>query len=679
MSQRNTTSQYERKLARQRQLDLMEAAATGTAPTMELDTSAFESPVRSRRSSFEEEIVFQQPRQTESLFGKREAKTSVNLMDHDTGVYSVSSNRFQDALLKAKALFFRSENDAGDAYLGDEHVPHDKRRLSSACALLCSTFQSILSNPRRRMLVAVLILAVTLVSITTTTVQHRAPSQKVLRQQNSVRFNEILSVLENNDVSPPNVFLDYDSAEYHALRWLSYSDPARLAPTDPNLVQRYALVVLFYQSFLAFEKEAGRQAPIEFSDREQFEGVPNPGWIRRDGWLTQKGICAWWGVECVEREIDGVLYDKYNDNAAVTGLNLTANNVYGTLPKEIGALDSLMFLDLSKNKLHGTFPATWPRPLFQLKMLFLQGNELKGEIPTHIGFFEALEFFRLDHNQIGGSIPTEINRMAHLREFDVGHNQMTGGIPDMDRIHNLQGLHVNNNLMNADFPFTIAKSQSLLRLYMQENQFKGTLPPEIENLRKLQVLQVNNNNMTGPIVSHIFQDLDQLQEVRLDHNTFSGPLPHSAGDLTKLRILMMNNNKFTGDIPEEWDGEMANLQVLHLHHNQLDGTIPLALVSSLPNAREMWLNDNLLHGEIPKTIGIMSNLETLYVENNKLMHKIPLQMRELVKLKEFRVYGNTLTGTIPVQVCTLKEEHALEYIAADCHRKNPCKCCNDCY
>lgn len=99
-------SQYQRRLARQRQLDLMEAAASGTVPSMQLDTSSMAetdgSYLRARSRSPEEiqvpgdrpyvptrvSLAASQPRG--SIFEHRQADvddSGLNLMDHDTGIY----------------------------------------------------------------------------------------------------------------------------------------------------------------------------------------------------------------------------------------------------------------------------------------------------------------------------------------------------------------------------------------------------------------------------------------------------------------------------------------------------------------------------------------------------------------------------------------------------------------
>ena len=61
------------------------------------------------------------------------------------------------------------------------------------------------------------------------------------------------------------------------------------------------------------------------------------------GWLGIKGTeCNWYGVTCT--------------SGSVTGLFLTDNLLTGTIPPELGALESLTDLWLNSNSLSGSIP-----------------------------------------------------------------------------------------------------------------------------------------------------------------------------------------------------------------------------------------------------------------------------------------------------------------------------------
>jgi hypothetical protein len=91
-------STFERKIARQRQLDLMEAAASGLAPPMELDTSTIVESEARLRNQLTDGVRTPPPPQSTRFLARRnlfaphrkklQPGMALNLMDHTKGIYS---------------------------------------------------------------------------------------------------------------------------------------------------------------------------------------------------------------------------------------------------------------------------------------------------------------------------------------------------------------------------------------------------------------------------------------------------------------------------------------------------------------------------------------------------------------------------------------------------------------
>jgi len=692
-------SQYERKLARQRQLELMEAAASGTAPSMELDTSSFAetdgSFLRSRQTESSSIDTGVQPNRRStssaagaagnaSIFGNRDPQpgTSLNLMDHATGIYHEQKTGFMSsvaALFRGGRSSTTDEHDASPAMGGDDFVGDVYKRNSSNSSQqrvgpITVACRSLLGNRRRLFTLMAIAMGMFVAVFAGTTIAGRPPSEKVVRQQNSNRFNSIYDEIISQGLSHSDVFLSTAAPEYHALRWVAYSDSATLETSDPMILQRYALASFYYSSYLSFQEHAGEQKPIEF-DGLQFEGVPNPGWTRKDFWLTEKGICSWWGVHCEVKMVEGAIVTRYDDNLPIVGLNLTSNRVYGTLPPEFKGLDTMEYLDLSNNRMHGTIPHQMGR-MFLLEALNLQRNDFSGQLPAELGLVEEVRLLLLSHNKFTGSIPPELARLFSLQTLDLENNQLQGAIPDLASCHKLRHFWVQDNQLTGKFPFVLAKLTNLVEIEIQNNKISGTIPPEIENLRSLELIAVQNNLIRGTIPGQMFPKLRFLKTLTMEDNQFEGSIPSQIGMLTQLREFRVNNNKMKGFLPTEIEN-MRSLETLHIYGNKFGGPMP-SQVGGMRELREFWAHSNEFN-LIPSELGTLEKLEILYLEKNKFRGVIPTELGKLDRLKTLRLFHNLLTGVVPLELCKLKTDHDLSYISADCNSRVPCPCCNKCF
>ena len=92
----------------------------------------------------------------------------------------------------------------------------------------------------------------------------------------------------------------------------------------------------------------------------------------------------------------------------------------------------------------------------------------------------------------------------------------------------------------------------------------------------------------------------------LQSSKLVGPVTPYVGNLSFLRNLTLQNNSFHNNIPLEI-GHLHRLQVFRLDNNTLNGKIPSNL-SGCANLIDFPVSYNLLIGEIPTTLGTWSKL-----------------------------------------------------------------------
>lgn len=228
-------------------------------------------------------------------------------------------------------------------------------------------------------------------------------------------------------------------------------------------------------------------------------------WNNDGGWLTNS-LGNWSGVTL--------------SGGRVTGLNLTNNNLRGSLPAALGDLAALTFLDLSDNQLTGDIPVTLGN-LTSLERLYLHRNQLSGSIPATLGNLENLLDLFLFRNQLTGTLPPSLGRLGALEELWLFINRLDGEIPAaLGELDNLRTLWVSDNQLRGEVPAALGQLGALQRLFLYRNQLTGALPAELADLDQLTELRLYGNFLTSSTAVS-FGTMDRLQTVGLHDNQLS--------------------------------------------------------------------------------------------------------------------------------------------------------------
>jgi len=238
------------------------------------------------------------------------------------------------------------------------------------------------------------------------------------------------------------------------------------------------------------------------------------------------------------------------------------------------------------------------------------------------------------------------------------------------------------------------------------NQLRGTIPPELGRLTKLEHLAFSENQLRGGIPPELGR-LVNLELLMLNDNQLRGTIPPELANLSRLRILLIGGtNHLTGCIPEALGAAaVGDLAALRLPYCDANGSVPprvgpapaeatraelaadrAALVALYratdgPNWRnhDNWLSEaplnewhgvttgetgrvvelrlpqNNLSGRIPPELGNLAQLELLALSSNRLTGWIPPELGNLARLVVLSLYGNQLGQTIPPELGNLAE------------------------
>lgn len=228
--------------------------------------------------------------------------------------------------------------------------------------------------------------------------------------------------------------------------------------------------------------------------------------------------------------------------------------------------------------------------------------------------------------------------------------------------------------LRGKLPENLNQLKSLTTMSLQQNGFTGMLP-SLNGLSNLQVAFLNDNEFDG-IPDDFFRNLTSLSGIYLNNNLLNKSTGWSlSADILgsqQLTNLSLYNTSLTGEIPL-FLGQFGSLQVLSLPYNYLGGTIPnnlndtnlqvfvansqqgtsqlsggLDVLAGITTLTQVWLHSNNFSGEIPAGFAKAEGLQELLLSNNQLTGSVPESLASLGKLVNLSVDFNLLDGSLPV-------------------------------
>ncbi|KAJ4955384.1 hypothetical protein NE237_012167 [Protea cynaroides] len=124
-----------------------------------------------------------------------------------------------------------------------------------------------------------------------------------------------------------------------------------------------------------------------------------------------------------------------------------------------------------------------------------------------------------------------------------------------------------------------------------------------------------------------------------------GSVAPEIGNLSFLREIQLQNNSFHGEIPSQVSF-LFRFHELFLDNNSFEGEIP-PNISRCTNLIQLRLGYNNILGKIPVELGTLSKLQVLRLENNRLTGQIPPSFGNLSSLYQFLATENGLSRSIP--------------------------------
>ena len=282
----------------------------------------------------------------------------------------------------------------------------------------------------------------------------------------------------------------------------------------------------------------GTTPPIDGSVEEDrsalialYNATGGDNWTNNTNWLSDRPLGQWHGVST-------------NAQGAVVELSLNGNNLDGSISAWPSLSKPATKLVLSSH------------PLSNLEGLDLSNNQLSGSIPSSLGNLSNLEGLDLSNNQLSGSIPSSLGNLSKLEEFHVSGNTdlslpaslqtWARSIPNSD-VTNLPiapvagGVAIDRAALVALYNATDGDNWHVNTNWLSDKPLWKWHGVGTNAQGRVDSLNLSAHRLIGPLTESI-GNLTYLEYLDFADNNLSGPLTESIGNLTYLEYLDLDDN-----------------------------------------------------------------------------------------------------------------------------------------
>ncbi|KAM0023681.1 putative leucine-rich repeat-containing, plant-type, leucine-rich repeat domain superfamily [Helianthus debilis subsp. tardiflorus] len=233
------------------------------------------------------------------------------------------------------------------------------------------------------------------------------------------------------------------------------------------------------------------------------------------------------------------------------------------------------------------------------------------KIPRFMGSLRSLRYLNLSRSRFGGTIPPQLGNLSELRTLSLGsfyeslrllHHLDMSGLDLSKEINWLQSEDYRRNIPRCFNNFTILSGKEADR----STRFVF-LSYDGQYVADWASLMIKGREDTYTTI------LPLVMLVDLSSNKFSGGIPSELTALQALLSLNLSNNQLTGSIPKKI-GDMKSLESFDVSLNELSGELPLSL-SSLNFLSSFNVSYNNFTGRVPTSTQLQSFNESSFLGN----------------------------------------------------------------
>ncbi|XP_052195992.1 receptor-like protein EIX2 [Diospyros lotus] len=375
---------------------------------------------------------------------------------------------------------------------------------------------------------------------------------------------------------------------------------------------------------------------------------------RLSSWVGED-CCVWRGVICDNRTGNVVklkLQNPFPMSFYTDGMDYELG---GVISLSLLDLKYLRYLDLSKNNFEGSRIPNFFGSLIKLRYLNLSDACFGGAIPRSLGNLSGLLYLDISNNfaNLEAKDWNWISSLSSLRYLNLGRANLSKAsshlLQSVNFLPSLVELHLPRCRLYNLSPSLPSINLTSLSVVELSHNFINSIPHWLLNISSLLQLGLSYNHLQGRLPDK-FEELISLQNLDLSRNIlWGGQLPPSLGKLCNLHTLKLSMNNFSGEVTELINTlstcNNSRLETLDLGYNTLTGRLPNSL-GYIKKLRELRLPENMFSGSIPDSIGNLSSLEYLYLSVNEMSGRIPGNLGQLSSMIVLDLSENSWQGVI---------------------------------
>ncbi|KAM6595063.1 hypothetical protein CsatA_002766 [Cannabis sativa] len=295
--------------------------------------------------------------------------------------------------------------------------------------------------------------------------------------------------------------------------------------------------------------------------------------------------------------------------------------------------------------LHGGIPLGLA-DLPNLQFLKFSRNNLSANCSQFFkGRWKSIRVFDFDFNKLDGEFPALIGNMSSLTYMRLNENQLVGKLPEsLGQLKNLVRLSISNNLLQGPIPRSLGSLQNLTYLEQSYNRLTGNLPNSLGELSELSFLDLSFNQLTEIVNETHFLKLHKLEYADLFSNSFIMDINSTWIPPFQVKFLYMGSSHLRPSFPT-WIRSQKVVQFLDLSNASISGSIPDWFWETFSNLSWLNVSSNQLKSQLPITFNKFS-ISLLDLSSKNFEGSI-ISFSNNVDLVLLDLSNNKLSGPIP--------------------------------